>query len=258
VAAIKAKTDLLTYTGGNVHARAEVVADKTGYSLTPAERTAIAVAVEQAILNEGDGNAILEAIVGAIGNSNVDEIALVAAIRADIERNGGMLDLIPTNPLLTNDSRLDRIDVNVSTRLATSSYTAPDNAGVASANTKLDHRPTLAQIEASTVLAKEATVATRATQTSVNAIPTNPLLTSDVRLNNLDATVSSRLATAGYTAPSNAAVAEILKHMKNRWRIAGNQLTIYDNDGTTPLHTFNLRDADGLPTMTNPFERIPV
>jgi len=32
-------------------------------------------------------------------------------------------------------------------------------------------KPTLAQIEASTVLAKEATVNTRATQTSVNALP---------------------------------------------------------------------------------------
>jgi hypothetical protein len=62
-------------------------------------------------------------------------------------------------------------------------------------------KPTLAQIEASTVLAKEATVAAKASQTSVNAIPTNPLLTTDARLNNLDATVSSRLASSAYTTP---------------------------------------------------------
>ena len=66
-------------------------------------------------------------------------------------------------------------------------------------------KPTLAQIEASTVLAKEATVAAKASQTSVNAIPTNPLLTTDARLNNLDATVSSRLASSTYTTPPTSA-----------------------------------------------------
>ena len=71
-------------------------ADKTGYSLTSAERSAIATAVESSLLNESDGQQILNAIVGAIGNSNVDQIALVAAIRADMERNGGKIDSIPT------------------------------------------------------------------------------------------------------------------------------------------------------------------
>lgn len=87
-------------------------ADKTGYSLTNAERQAIATAVEQSILNEGDGQQVLNAIVGAINNSNVDQIALVAAIRSDLERTGGTL----------------------ATRLAASAYTAPlDAAGTRSA-----------------------------------------------------------------------------------------------------------------------------
>lgn len=51
--------------------------------------------IEAALLNEGDGQQLIDAIVQAIGNSNVDEIALVAAIRADIERSGGLLDLLP-------------------------------------------------------------------------------------------------------------------------------------------------------------------
>jgi hypothetical protein len=71
-------------------------ADKTGYSLTSAERSAIATAVETSILNEADGQQILNAIVGAIGNSNVDQVALVAAIRSDLERSGGKIDSIPT------------------------------------------------------------------------------------------------------------------------------------------------------------------
>lgn len=66
-------------------------ADKAGYSLTESERQAISTAVQQGILNENDGQQILNAIVGAIGNQNIDQIALVAAIRADLERSGGTL-----------------------------------------------------------------------------------------------------------------------------------------------------------------------
>lgn len=38
----------------------------------------------------------------------------------------------------------------------------------------------------------DATISSRASQSSVNAIPTNPVLTTDTRLDNLDATISSR------------------------------------------------------------------
>lgn len=48
-----------------------------------------------------------------------------------------------------------------------------------------------------------------ATSAGVSAIPTNPLLTNDARLDNIDATISSRLATAGYTAPANADITAI-------------------------------------------------
>jgi hypothetical protein len=94
--AIKAKTDQLVFTAGNVNAIAQVVSDKTGYALTSAERTAIANAVQGAILDENDGQAILAAIVAAIGNTNISQTALVAAIRADLERANGMLDALPS------------------------------------------------------------------------------------------------------------------------------------------------------------------
>ncbi len=94
IAAIKTKTDQLTFTGSNLNAVAQVVADKTGYTLTAAERSAIATTVEQSILNDGDGQAVLNAIVGAIGNSNIDQIALVAAIRTDMERASGVLQSV--------------------------------------------------------------------------------------------------------------------------------------------------------------------
>jgi hypothetical protein len=64
---------------------------------TAAPTTAqIATAVEGSLLNDGDGQAVLNAIVGAIGNTNLSEVSLVAAVRADLERTGGKLDSIPT------------------------------------------------------------------------------------------------------------------------------------------------------------------
>jgi hypothetical protein len=50
---------------------------------------------------------------------------------------------------------------------------------------------------------------TAATQTSVNNIPTNTLLSDDARLNNLDASISSRLSSVSYVLPDNASVAAI-------------------------------------------------
>lgn len=116
ITAIKNKTDQLLFTATNLHTVAKVVEDKTGYAITVWERTAIATAVEAAILNEWDGQAILNAIVWAIGNTNVSEVALVAAIRADLERAWGAIKAIPTNPLLTDDTRLDHLDADISSR----------------------------------------------------------------------------------------------------------------------------------------------
>jgi hypothetical protein len=103
-------------TAGDIASAVWAAADKTGYSLTSAERSAIAAAVESSILNEGDGQAVLNAIVAAIGNSNVDQIALVAAIRADLERTGG---------------KLINLDATISSRLASADYNAPTSAPTA-------------------------------------------------------------------------------------------------------------------------------
>ena len=60
---------------------------------------------------------------------------------------------------------------------------------------------------------------TAATQTSVNAIPIDPLLAADARLNNLDAPVSGiptgPLLAVNYTAPDNASIASILQTLQS-------------------------------------------
>ena len=185
----------------------------SAYSAAPTTAQ-IATAVEGSLLNEADGQAVLNAIVGAIGNTNLSEVSLVAAVRADLERVGGKIDSIPAAPTaaanatavwsaatktitggtvttLTNSpsvpsaasiasatrteltTELGRLDAAVSTRLATSGYTAPTTPPTAAANA------TAVRTELATELAR------------------------------VDAAVSTRLAGSAYTAPSNSDVTAI-------------------------------------------------
>ncbi len=75
-------------------AASRTLTDKEGFSLSADERTNIANAVQQVIIDEGDGGQVIDAIVQAIGNANIDEIAFVAAVTANLERDGGVLSQI--------------------------------------------------------------------------------------------------------------------------------------------------------------------
>jgi hypothetical protein len=88
-----------------------VQVDKTGYALSTAGANAVAAAVEAAILNEADGEAVLQAIVDKINSVDTDlsglSIAAIAsAVQTAIERAGGMLALTKskTDLIATNDA----------------------------------------------------------------------------------------------------------------------------------------------------------
>jgi hypothetical protein len=163
ISAIKAKTD-------NLPASPAAVSDIP----TTAQ---ISAAVEGSLLDENDGQAVLNALVGAIGNQNVDEVALVAAIRADLERTGGKLDSIPTDA-------------------------APSAASVASA--------------VWSAATKEITGGVVDTLTNSPDVPTESEIAAQVRtelsveLGRIDAAISSRLASADYTAPSTPPTASAI------------------------------------------------
>jgi hypothetical protein len=84
----------------------------------------------------------------------------------------------------------------------------------------------------------DADISTRSTQASVNAIPTNPLLTSDSRLANL------------------TTIELIRKLITNTSKIdeLTNRLIVYDDDGTTPILQFSTKDADGVDSTEQIFE----
>ena len=183
VTAIRQEMDSNSTKLANLDAMVSSRLASSAYSAAPTTAQ-IATAVEGSLLNEADGQAVLNAIVGAIGNTNLSEVSLVAAVRADLERVGGKIDSIPTTSAPTAAANatavrselateLARVDVATSTRLATSGYTAPTTPPTAAANA------TAVRTELSTELAR------------------------------VDAAVSTRLAGSSYTAPSNSDVAAI-------------------------------------------------
>lgn len=113
-------------------------------------------------------------------------------------------------------------------------------------------------------------------------VPTNPVLVTDARLDNLDVAVSTRadenppsqilgdykadvtnLDAAISTRASGAELAiaqsdiTFLKNVEGgRWKIDNYVMTFYEADNTTPIMSFNLLDASGQPTETNVLERV--
>jgi hypothetical protein len=70
----------------------------------------------------------------------------------------------------------DNIDTTISSRLSSTGYTAPDNIDIAMIKADVENM----------------TTGLPAIKTAVASIPNNPLLTTDNRLDNLNATISSR------------------------------------------------------------------
>jgi hypothetical protein len=102
----------------------------------------------------------------------------------------------------TRAGKLDNLDAAISTRLASSGYTAPDNTGIAAIKAKTDNLPSdpASNTQVNTRLASSGYTAPD--NTSIAAIKAK----TDA---NLDAAVSTRLAASGYTAPDNASIAGI-------------------------------------------------
>lgn len=182
---------------------------------TPPTTAQISAAVEGSLLDENDGQQILNALVGAIGNQNVDEIALVAAIRSDLERSGGKLDSIPTDAAPSAASVASAVWSAATKEITggvvdtlTNSPDVPTESEIA-AQVRTELSVELGRIDAaiSSRLAPDGTLATVTTLTNAPTVPTATAIADEVRvelateLARIDAPVS------GATAPSAATVA---------------------------------------------------
>jgi hypothetical protein len=141
---------------------------------TPPTAAQIATAVEGSLLNEADGQAVLNAIVGAIGNTNLSEVSLVAAIRSDIERTGGKLDSVPTaaaNASAVWGTATKQITGGTVDTL-TNSPSVPSAASIAAA-TRTELAVELARVDASVSSRMAASEATKldAVKAKTDALP---------------------------------------------------------------------------------------
>ena len=145
-----------------------------------------------ALIPTSDNAPFVAAIKG-----QTDKLAFTTANRVDSTAIG-----VPTNPLITTDSRLNNLD---------------------------------------------ALVSSRASQTALNAIPTNPVLITDSRLSNLDALVSSRATQASINAlPTLAAIEGSIVLFKI------NNYTAPDNAGIGSLNSkLTTIRTDGLDRLPN-------
>lgn len=181
---VKAKTDQLAFTGGDVNATLAgeqvVVAtnnDKAGYSLSAAGIQAIWDSLTSAFLT-----------VGSIGKHLVDRLdatvgSRLAGASYTAPDNAGITSL--NNKLTTQRAtNLDNLDAIVSSRLAEASYVAPDNAGID-------------------------TLELRLTDQRAANLDNLDQLADLSNLANLDVAVSTRLAAASYTAPANASITAV-------------------------------------------------
>lgn len=96
----------------------------------------------------------------------------------------------------------------------------------------------------------------------LNITAPNALENNDVILYVIPATLGDVKADTGTILTASAATLTLADQLRKaaygRWKIENDQLTIYDDDGTTPLEVFDLKDADGNPSMVSIFERTPV
>lgn len=77
---------------------------------------------------------------------------------------------------------------------------------------------------------------------------------------NIANAVWNEVLTTHITANSGGdMVTRVFKILKNRTKIdaTADTLTVYDDDGTTPLFEFDLKDKLGAPSGEKPFERVP-
>lgn len=133
------------------------------------------------------------------------------------------------------------LDADISSRLATSGYTAPDNTGIAAIPTN----PLLT--DDSRLDNLDATISSRSTLT-VNDIPEvdNSAIATAVRselateLARIDADITSRLANADYTIPDNDNIDFLRKITGNKITKEGSVLTIYENDGNTIWRRYDI------------------
>lgn len=101
---------------------------------------------------------------------------------------------------------VDNVDATVSSRLASGSYTAPDNTSITAIKAKTDNLP--ASPAAVSDIPSAATVASTVWDNATSGIMTAGSIGKQLK-DNVDVVLSTRLASSSYTAPDNSSITAI-------------------------------------------------
>lgn len=121
------------------------------------------------------------------------------------------MQLVSYDPDNATTLGLTNLDTTISSRLATSGYTAPDNTSITSIKTKTDYLPsTTAGASGGVFIAgTNAVTSVNITGNITGNLSGSVGSVTGLTVSNLDVTVSSRLPTLSYTAPDNTTISTI-------------------------------------------------
>jgi hypothetical protein len=214
-----------------------------GYT-TPPTTNQIAAAVEAALLNDADGQALLAAIQTAVQalfdqQADVPVATLVSLIAAQITADHGSgsyttanvsalaleataqgikakTDNLPSDPadqstladLINTKASQASVNAIPTTPLLAANYTAPDNAGIAAIKAKTDNLPSdpADQSELATLISAIPTVAPDNAGIAAIKAKTDNLPSDPADQSTLADLINTRLAAADYVAPNNAGI----------------------------------------------------
>lgn len=197
----------------------------TGFNDPTADE--IAVEVESHLLDEGDSQMLINAIVGAIGNTNIDQAVLVAAIRADLERSGGNLNTVLAK--LGTPSNLGSGATLADNLVDIESQT--DDIGAAGAGLTALGDTRLANLNAtvgSRAVAGDAMTLTSGERSAIGAAVWSVLSATVTTVNSIGKRLLDFVTTLVYTAPP-AAAPSASDNATAVWSAAARTLT--DKDG---------------------------
>ena len=214
-----------------------------GYT-TPPTTAQIATAVEAALLNDADGQALLAAIQAAVQalfdqQADVPVSTLVGLIAAQITADHGSgsyttanvsalaleataqaikakTDNLPSDPadqselvtLINTKASQASVNAIPTTPLLAANYTAPDNAGIAAIKAKTDNLPSdpADQSELAALISAIPTVAPDNAGIAAIKAKTDNLPSDPADQSTLADLINTRLAAADYVAPNNAGI----------------------------------------------------
>ena len=245
VAAIKAKTDNLPASPaavGDIPAAATVASAVRTELATELGRVDVASSTLATAVNLATVAGYVDTEVAAI-KAKTDNLPASPAATGDIPSAVTVASAVRTELMI----ELGRVDVAVSTRLASGSYTAPDNSGVAAIKAKTDNLPS-DPADQSLVIAATDAVMTRLGAPAGASIAGDIADKSGYRLSSVGVDDIMRAPlTEGYADIGEAPTLEQFMHMVwaalNTKDIVGTTLTARRLDGTTTAMTFTLDKA---------------